>query len=56
MPISPYLARLRARIGHDLITLPGVSACIFDELECVLPRPSRGLGDLDSARWSSGAG
>jgi 8-oxo-dGTP pyrophosphatase MutT (NUDIX family) len=36
MPVSPYLARLRGRVGHDLITLPGVSACIFDEAGRVL--------------------
>ncbi len=31
MPLSPYLARLRGRVGHELIMLTGVSACIFDE-------------------------
>jgi len=36
MPMSPYLARLRGRVGHELITLPGVSACIFDEAGRVL--------------------
>jgi 8-oxo-dGTP pyrophosphatase MutT (NUDIX family) len=36
MPMSPYLARLRGRVGHELIMLPGVSACIFDEVGRVL--------------------
>lgn len=36
MPLSPYLARLRGRVGHELIMLTGVSACIFDEVGRVL--------------------
>jgi 8-oxo-dGTP pyrophosphatase MutT (NUDIX family) len=36
MTVSPYLARLRGRVGHELIMLPGVSACIFDEAGRVL--------------------
>jgi 8-oxo-dGTP pyrophosphatase MutT (NUDIX family) len=28
MPISPYLRRLREQIGHELIVLPSVTACI----------------------------
>jgi hypothetical protein len=36
MPLSPYLARLRRQVGHELVTLPGVSACIFDEADRVL--------------------
>jgi ADP-ribose pyrophosphatase YjhB (NUDIX family) len=36
MPLSPYLTRLRGRVGHELIILPGVSACIFDEAGRVL--------------------
>jgi len=36
MPLSPYLARLRGRVGHELIMLTGVSACIFDEQGRVL--------------------
>lgn len=36
MPLSPYLAWLRGRVGNELIMLPGVSACIFDELGRVL--------------------
>src|SRR5215470_819150 len=36
MPLSPYLARLRGRVGPELIMLTGVSACIFDEAGRVL--------------------
>jgi len=36
MPLSPYLARLRGRVGHELIMLTGVSACIFDKAGRVL--------------------
>jgi len=36
MTISPYLARLRSLVGHELIMLSGVSACIFDEAGRVL--------------------
>lgn len=31
MPISPFIARLRASIGHDLLLLPAVCACVFDD-------------------------
>ncbi|GIH93348.1 NUDIX domain-containing protein [Planobispora siamensis] len=31
MPISPFLASLRARVGNDLLILPSVSACVFDD-------------------------
>jgi 8-oxo-dGTP pyrophosphatase MutT (NUDIX family) len=34
--MSPYLARLRGRVGHELIMLTGVSACIFDQVGRVL--------------------
>jgi ADP-ribose pyrophosphatase YjhB (NUDIX family) len=30
MPMSPYLAGLRAKVGSDLIMLPSVSGCVFD--------------------------
>ncbi len=36
MPMSRYLARLRGQVGHELVMLPGVSACIFDEAGRVL--------------------
>lgn len=31
MPMSDYVAGLRARIGHDLLLLPAAAACVFDE-------------------------
>lgn len=47
MPTSPYLARLRGQVGHELVMLPGVSACIFDE-------PGRVLlaHHVDSGIWA----
>ena len=30
MPISPYLASVRAKVGHDLLTLTAASVSIFD--------------------------
>lgn len=30
MPISPFLASLRKKIGHDLVTLTSAAACVFD--------------------------
>nr|BFE78833.1 hypothetical protein GCM10020093_014340 [Planobispora longispora] len=31
MPIPEFLASLRARVGHDLMVLPSVTACVFDD-------------------------
>lgn len=31
MPMSPFLARLREKIGSDLIMLPSVTGFVFDE-------------------------
>lgn len=36
MPISPYVARLRGRIGHDLLLLPSVMGIIYDPQSRVL--------------------
>ncbi|WP_336204748.1 NUDIX domain-containing protein [Nonomuraea sp. LPB2021202275-12-8] len=30
MPMSPFLARLRAKVGPDLLMLPSASGCVFD--------------------------
>ncbi|MBR0856674.1 NUDIX domain-containing protein [Bradyrhizobium liaoningense] len=30
MPVSPYLATIRAKVGHDLVALTAVSISIFD--------------------------
>ncbi|SCF20551.1 NUDIX hydrolase [Micromonospora mirobrigensis] len=51
MTISPYIARLRAHIGHDLLLLPGVSAVVRDDAGRVL-LARRG----DNGRWSIPAG
>ena len=46
MPLSPYIAGLRERIGDDLILLPGVRAVIVDDANRVLlARRS------DTGRW-----
>lgn len=31
MPIPEFLAKLRARVGTELMVLPSVAACVFDE-------------------------
>ncbi|MGH3390098.1 MAG: NUDIX domain-containing protein [Actinomadura sp.] len=31
MAISPFVAQLRAHIGHDLLLLPSVAACVFGD-------------------------
>nr|WP_296063991.1 NUDIX domain-containing protein [uncultured Actinoplanes sp.] len=51
MPISPYIARLRSHIGHDLLLLPSVSAVVRNAAgEILLARRS------DNGRWSLPAG
>ncbi len=35
-PMSPYLSRLRSKIGHDLLLLPGVAAAIKDDAGRIL--------------------
>lgn len=48
MPLSPYIGRLRASIGHDLLLLPSVA---------VLPRDDRGrlllVRHADSGLWGT---
>ncbi|GAB3268345.1 NUDIX domain-containing protein [Micromonospora halotolerans] len=51
MPVSPYIARMRRHIGHDLLMLYGVSAVVTDEAGRVL-LARRG----DNGRWSVPAG
>lgn len=36
MPMSPYLRRLRARVGHELLVLPAVTGLVFDAAGDVL--------------------
>jgi ADP-ribose pyrophosphatase YjhB (NUDIX family) len=31
MPMTPYIAGVREKLGNDLLMLPSVSACLFDE-------------------------
>ncbi len=51
MPISPYVARLRAHVGTDLLLLPGVSGVVRDDDgRVLLARRS------DNGRWSVPAG
>jgi 8-oxo-dGTP diphosphatase len=51
MPISPYIAGLRARVGHDLLMLPGVSAVVRnDRGQVLLGRRS------DDGSWGLPAG
>ena len=38
MPISDYVTRMRERIGHDLLLLPGVTAVIREGDEFLLAR------------------
>jgi 8-oxo-dGTP pyrophosphatase MutT (NUDIX family) len=44
MPISSYLRRLRAWIGHNLIFVPSVTVMIFDAHERVLLARHRDRG------------
>lgn len=46
MPIPDFVARLRERIGHDLLWLPGVTAVVLREDEVLLVRRS------DNGRWA----
>ncbi|MCA2212039.1 NUDIX hydrolase [Jidongwangia harbinensis] len=51
MPVSPYIAKMRAKIGTDLLLLPGVSAVVRnDRGQVLLARRS------DNGRWSLPAG
>jgi len=47
MPISEHLKQIRAKLGHELLFLPGVSALVFNERnEILLGRRS------DNGRWA----
>jgi 8-oxo-dGTP diphosphatase len=51
VPVSPYIARVRAHIGSDLLLLPGVSAVVRNAAgQVLLARRS------DNGRWSLPAG
>lgn len=46
MAISPYIKRLRERIGNDLLMIPGVTAIILDDQRRVLLQRSS-----DDGKW-----
>lgn len=51
MPLSPYVARMRTHIGHDLLLLPGASGVVQDaDGRLLLARRT------DNGRWSLPAG
>lgn len=50
MPISDFVARLRARVGHELLLLPSVSAIILDDAGRVL------LALHDNGMWAPPGG
>lgn len=51
MAISPYISRLRAHVGHDLLLLPGASAVVWDERGRILL-----MRRSDNGAWSLPAG
>ena len=46
MPISPYIQRLREKVGNDLLLLPAVTAIILDDDNRALLHRS-----ADDDRW-----
>ena len=46
MPVSEYIRKLREKIGHDPLLVPGVTAVVFDAGGQVLLQRSR-----DDGRW-----
>jgi 8-oxo-dGTP diphosphatase len=51
MAISPYITRLRAHVGHDLLLLPGASAVVRDDRGRILL-----MRRADNGAWSLPAG
>jgi 8-oxo-dGTP diphosphatase len=51
MPMSPYVSKMRAHIGHDLLLLPGACAVVRDDRGRILM-----LRRGDSGRWGLPAG
>ncbi|MER7334260.1 MULTISPECIES: NUDIX domain-containing protein [unclassified Micromonospora] len=51
MAVSPYIVKLRAHVGTDLLLLPGVSAVVRDDAGRVLLARR-----ADNGRWSLPAG
>lgn len=50
MPVPPFVAHLRSRVGHDLLWMPGVTAVVLDAADRVLlgRRADNGLWALIS--------
>lgn len=51
MPISPYIRKLRSKVGKDLLHLPAVSVLVFDEQGRVLL-----VRSADSRKWTTPGG
>ena len=51
MPISDYIKRLRAKIGNDLLLVPGVTAVVVNEHEEILLQLRR-----DTQTWAPPSG
>ncbi len=51
MPISAYVRNIRAKIGHDLLLLPGVTAVVVNERDEVLLQLRR-----DTKTWAPPSG
>ncbi len=51
MPISAYIANIRAKIGHDLLLLPGVTAVVVNARDEVLLQLRR-----DTKTWAPPSG
>jgi len=51
MPVSPYVTKLRAHIGHDLLLLPGAAAVVRDDDGRILL-----LRRGDNGQWALPAG
>lgn len=51
MPISAYIKNIRAKIGHDLLLLPGVTAVVINERDEVLLQLRR-----DTRTWAPPSG
>jgi 8-oxo-dGTP pyrophosphatase MutT (NUDIX family) len=47
MPVPEFIARLRAKIGTDLLWLPGVTGVVLDDAERVLL-----VRRVDNGRWA----
>ncbi|MFG1874175.1 NUDIX domain-containing protein [Sphaerisporangium sp. NPDC049003] len=46
MPISEFLAGVRAKVGNDLLILPSATACVFDDQGRMLVALHKEQGDL----------